>query len=341
MLAKHPFEVPTGRKLSKEEVTYALRLSIIAELDAVNLYLQLANAIEDDDVRKVFIDIAREEKTHVGEFLTLLKRLDPEQVAELERGEREVKEILSTSVEKNNPHDGFEEKIIESTRRTVEASRVVSKKIPVIKVGKGSYSVPLERVNEQPQAVPLIEVSQVFKVSRRAVDYALSTGLPIDAPELYNASIKQALSEDALIVETILKGNVNTLRLSNWDEPGKPVEDVVQALSQLGLNGFRRPYVVLLHPHVFSKLLKVSEKTGLTDYDRLRQIVDDVVNHPSIPRDKVIVLSSTSEVLDVAYGGDAEVDFIGPENGFYVFRVWSTIAVRVKNPQGVIVLSPT
>ncbi len=36
------------------------------------------------------MDIAREEKTHVGEFLELLLRRDPEQAEELAEGKREV-----------------------------------------------------------------------------------------------------------------------------------------------------------------------------------------------------------------------------------------------------------
>jgi rubrerythrin len=45
------------------------------------------------DIRKVLLDIAKEEKTHVGEFQTLLLQLDKEQERELEEGKKEVKEI--------------------------------------------------------------------------------------------------------------------------------------------------------------------------------------------------------------------------------------------------------
>jgi rubrerythrin len=93
MLAKNPIEIPSGKKLSREELVQAVRLSIIAELDAINLYLQLSSATDDPLARKVFEDIAREEKTHVGEFLTLLEKLDPEQVKELEKGKKEIKEL--------------------------------------------------------------------------------------------------------------------------------------------------------------------------------------------------------------------------------------------------------
>jgi len=81
-------------KLSKETLDQEiLRVAIIAELDAINLYEQLAALTENQDLKKVFLDIAKEEKTHVGEFQALLLRLDQEQVAELAHGQEEVEEL--------------------------------------------------------------------------------------------------------------------------------------------------------------------------------------------------------------------------------------------------------
>jgi len=92
MLSKTPILID---KISKENVNkQALRLAIIAELDAVSLYEQLAEMVTDERLKKVFLDIAREEKTHVGEFLALLLMLDKEQEEELGKGKEEVKELL-------------------------------------------------------------------------------------------------------------------------------------------------------------------------------------------------------------------------------------------------------
>ncbi len=68
-------------------------MGIIAELDAINLYEQLAAMTKNPDLKKVFQDIADEEKTHVGEFQELLLRLDKKQAEELKRGREEVEEI--------------------------------------------------------------------------------------------------------------------------------------------------------------------------------------------------------------------------------------------------------
>ncbi len=94
MLGENPLKLPSGKKMSSEELAQALRLAVIAELDAINLYIQLASACEDEGIRRLFLDVAKEEKTHVGEFLGALLRLDPEQVRELEEGRRELEEIL-------------------------------------------------------------------------------------------------------------------------------------------------------------------------------------------------------------------------------------------------------
>ncbi|MEO0009280.1 MAG: ferritin family protein [candidate division WOR-3 bacterium] len=72
-----------------------LRAGIIAELDAINLYEQMAAMTENAHIRKVLLDIAREEKTHFGEFEALLMKLDPEQVKESAEGRREIEELAS------------------------------------------------------------------------------------------------------------------------------------------------------------------------------------------------------------------------------------------------------
>ncbi len=90
MLSKIPLQL---EKVKKEDVDKEiLRIGIIAELDAVSLYEQLAAMTGKDAIRKILLDIAREEKTHVGEFQALLLQEDAEQAAELRAGEREVRE---------------------------------------------------------------------------------------------------------------------------------------------------------------------------------------------------------------------------------------------------------
>ena len=81
-------------KVKKDELdNVILRAAIIGEMDAINLYEQMAALTDNEDIRKVMLDIAKEEKTHVGELQTMLLRLDQEQAQELEQGKKEVQEL--------------------------------------------------------------------------------------------------------------------------------------------------------------------------------------------------------------------------------------------------------
>jgi rubrerythrin len=88
-------EIPKSlSKMRREDLNREiLRAGMIAELDAINLYEQLAAMSSNPDMKRVLADIAKEEKTHMAEFETLLLRLDKEQVQENEKGKKEVEEL--------------------------------------------------------------------------------------------------------------------------------------------------------------------------------------------------------------------------------------------------------
>ena len=91
MLSQLPIDL---KKVKKENLDQEIcRLGMIAELDAVSLYEQLAAATSNRKIKKILLDVAREEKTHVGEFQSLLFTIDQEQVQELKKGEKEVRGI--------------------------------------------------------------------------------------------------------------------------------------------------------------------------------------------------------------------------------------------------------
>lgn len=93
MLSIIPFHL---EKIHKDDVDKELlRAAIIAELDAINLYEQMANLTSNKDLRTIFLEVAREEKTHVGEFQALLLQNDKEQRDELEKGREEVEDLLN------------------------------------------------------------------------------------------------------------------------------------------------------------------------------------------------------------------------------------------------------
>ena len=92
----NPFAVlKNDRKLTHEELVRAIRFMVAAEYEAIQLYQQTAESTNDELAKKVLIDIANEEKEHAGEFLRLLRELDPEEEKFYKDGYEEVEEMIA------------------------------------------------------------------------------------------------------------------------------------------------------------------------------------------------------------------------------------------------------
>lgn len=91
----NPFQGNVDRKLTKEELIQAVRLDIAGELEAIYLYDAHVQATDNEMAKKVIADIRDEEKAHIGELMTLLRTLDPQEADFFASGEAEVREMLS------------------------------------------------------------------------------------------------------------------------------------------------------------------------------------------------------------------------------------------------------
>jgi rubrerythrin len=92
----NPFsgKVP-DRKLTHEELVRAIRLNVAAEQEAIHLYMAHAEATDHPLARKVLIDVANEERVHVGEFERLLEILTGDENRWLAEGREEVDEMAA------------------------------------------------------------------------------------------------------------------------------------------------------------------------------------------------------------------------------------------------------
>ncbi len=92
----NPFsgKVP-DRKLTKEELIRAIRLNVAAEHEAIHLYMAHAEATDHPLAKKILIDVANEEREHVGEFNRLLEILTGDEAKWLAEGREEVDEMAA------------------------------------------------------------------------------------------------------------------------------------------------------------------------------------------------------------------------------------------------------
>ncbi len=83
------------RKLTGNELIRAVRFSIASEFEAIQLYEQLKESIDNEDAKKLLKEIAGDEKVHVGNFLHLLKMLSPEEESSYKEGWDEAVKVIN------------------------------------------------------------------------------------------------------------------------------------------------------------------------------------------------------------------------------------------------------
>ena len=110
------------RNLTNEELVRAIRLNIAAEHEAIHLYMAHAEATDHPLAKEVLIDIANEERVHIGEFERLLEILTGDEDKWVAEGREEVDEMaaeLSAAehAEVDTPKAGGEEATIGSLKQ--------------------------------------------------------------------------------------------------------------------------------------------------------------------------------------------------------------------------------
>ena len=79
---------------TRSDLLAAIRLSIAAELEAVNLYRGIADRCKDVQTQKLMLEIADDELRHLGSFQDLLDRFSPGDVERRAEGKSEADEVI-------------------------------------------------------------------------------------------------------------------------------------------------------------------------------------------------------------------------------------------------------
>ena len=81
-------------KMGDEELLRAVKFAIASEFEAIQIYQQIVAATDNKIAKVVLLDIAKEEKEHVGELRELLKILSPKDEALYDEGASETRDNL-------------------------------------------------------------------------------------------------------------------------------------------------------------------------------------------------------------------------------------------------------
>jgi rubrerythrin len=90
-----PFNVlANDGKLTHAELVCPIRFMVAAKYETVQLYLQLADSIDDELAIEVLKEIAEEERVHTSGFLRLLRYVEPDEERFYAGGTEEVEAFI-------------------------------------------------------------------------------------------------------------------------------------------------------------------------------------------------------------------------------------------------------
>ncbi len=354
-MSRNPVE-PSKEVLSPSEEAQAVRLAAIAELDAINLYVQLADRVKDERVKKVLLDVAREEKTHLGEFMELLRGLDTEQAEELQKGAAEVGGLLAREAQagsakaikdpESTPLGPLSTDEASALAKAVEASaltiRSFRRLLPVLRLGAGQLAAPSDIASEGEVLRPLggtaqlSTVTEQFIISREELEFYRRQGLPPVTSAAVRAAERLAVAEETAIAEA-LSGATKIKISGDWSSPGSVTRMVSQALGQM-LQEVPLP-VAFLSPAARALLASVIDPSGVSELDRLLRLVKEVAVTSGLKGVSLLLISPSPSVADIVVGTDTSVEYLYSDRDGHRFELRESIAVRIKDPRGIALIT--
>jgi uncharacterized linocin/CFP29 family protein len=211
-------------------------------------------------------------------------------------------------------------------RRFIELSGPFGEGTEVVPAGtgKGRRQVPLEVIHS--------DFSLVWK------DIAANRRLhmPIDLGPAAQAAFICARAEDNKIFGDLLSlEGRNTVGLLDWSETGNPFQNVVDATQALVEDGFFGPYAVVLSPALYNQTQRYGRGMRLESHLIADVAKGGLFQSPVLEADEGIVVSTGKFNLDLTIGQDLVTAYMGNEEMNHLFRVFETVALRVKRPEAI------
>lgn len=194
------------------------------------------------------------------------------------------------------------------------------------------------------EQIPLL--TQDFSLLWRDLELSEQTGMPVDLSAVQRASSAIAKKEDELILlgnkdfgyEGLLTAQgVIRLPISNWEEGENPVKDISAGLVKFIENDLVGKKTLILSPDLFIKLQRIQPGTGMTEYDRLSKLVNNIYQTAILGSGKAILVCSEPQYMDLVIGQDMVTSYLETRNLNHYFRIIETALLRLKNKNAVIV----
>jgi uncharacterized linocin/CFP29 family protein len=207
-------------------------------------------------------------------------------------------------------------------------------------------SPPLRAAGRQMLTIPILYKD--FSLYWRDIQTSEQFGMPLDMSAAAGASSFVADREDDMIFNGVkelgLPGLMTVngrqiLPLGDWNRVGGALSTVSSAIEKLVAGGYYGPYCLVASPHLYAKLARFVENTGVSELGHIRELCTDGVFRSSVlPMNGAVLVSTGPQNFDLAVAQDFRVAYLGAEKMNHPFRVFECAVLRIKRSAAICTL---
>ena len=177
----------------------------------------------------------------------------------------------------------------------------------------------------------LQELGQEFVLRAKHLAMAEQTPFALDMGAVAIAATKLARAEDELILGSLIEA-AKEMPLGTWDEMGGPFRAIAGAAAALRQDGFDAPFAVVMSPAMYARLAGLMQH-GRREVELVEKLAAaGLFQSPIMPEDQVLVASPQPWNFDMVVGQDIVTAYVGNEGLDHRFRIFETLALRLKRP---------
>ncbi len=187
--------------------------------------------------------------------------------------------------------------------------------------------------------IRLTELASEFKLKAQHLAIADQTSHGLDLGAVAMAAVALTRHEDELIVGGLIKAAEHESALGDWAAMGQPFGAVSRAIATLRQAGIEEPFALVLNPKLYAELASLMQH-GRREMAMVESVVKaGVFQYPDMPADKALLVGSSAWNADIVLGQDIATAYLGNEGLDHRFRIFETLALRIKRPASICVLA--
>lgn len=185
----------------------------------------------------------------------------------------------------------------------------------------------------------LQELSAEFLLKAKHLSMAGASPFGLDLGAVAIAATKLAQAEEQAVLGGLIKAAGARAPLGNWDEIGGPFQAIASAQAAMRANGYDGPFALVLSPAMYARLVSLMSQ-GRREIELVKKLVEEgIFQSTALADNQALLLSPQPWNMDLVVGQDVVTAYLGNEGLDHRFRVFETLALRVKRAGGICVLS--